>query len=108
GDVEAVAEEGAQGAAGQLHRRAAELFLLAQEQEVGAELILGERGRVARVVLAELAHVADVFVLGGRAVIFELDKVRELCEGGMSWFKHKAASVPVDAGTRSPPTQKPL
>src|ERR1043166_554941 len=89
GDLQAVAEEGAQGATGQLHGRAAELLLLAQEQKVGAQLILSEGGRIAVVMLAELAHVADVFVLGGLAIIFELDKVRELCDGRMDSMFHR-------------------
>ena len=111
GDVEAVTEETAQGAPGELHGRAAELLLLAQEQEVSAQLILGQRGRVALVMLAQLAYVTDVFVLGGLAIIFELDKVRELCQGWISRdgrVNHRAGSVPVSAVTRSPPTQKTL
>jgi hypothetical protein len=52
---------------------------LAQEQEVGAELVLREGERVALEVLAALADAADVFVLGGLPVIFELDKRGELC-----------------------------
>ena len=68
----------AEGTAGELHGRAAELLLLAEEEEVGAELVLGERGRVALVMVGEPADVADVFLFGGVAKIFELDKRGEL------------------------------
>jgi hypothetical protein len=60
--------------------RAAELLLLAQKEKGGAKLLLSEAERIARVMFIGLAHVADVLVLGGRAIIFELDKGRELCE----------------------------
>ena len=106
GDAQAVAEEAAQGAAGQLHGRAAEALLLAQEEEVSAELILGQRGGVGPVVFGQLADVADVFVPGGLAVIFELDKVGELCDGGERLSNHGAASVPASAGAGTPPDEK--
>jgi len=67
---------------------------------------LGEGGRVALEVFAQLAQVTDVFFFGGRAKVFELDKRGELCDGGIS--NHAAASVPVDAESCSPPDQKKL
>ena len=51
GDVQSVAEESAERTAGELHGRAPKLFLLAHEQEVGAQLVLGEGGRGARVIV---------------------------------------------------------
>ena len=63
-DPQAFAEEGTQGAPGHLHGGAAELLVLAQEEVVGADLILGESGRIALVVFAQLADVADVFLFG--------------------------------------------
>jgi len=51
--------------------------------------------------VAEAADVADVFFLGGRAKVFELDKRGEF---GDRWgVIHTAASVPVSAEARSPP-----
>ena len=54
--------------------------------------------------VAEAADVADVFFLGGRAKVFELDKRGEF---GDRWgVIHTAASVPVRAEARSPPILK--
>ena len=73
------------------------MLLLAQEEEVLAQLILGERERIAAEMFGELAHVTDVFLFGGRAVIFEFDKLLELCDGGMGMMKsgcHRPARMP--------------
>ena len=80
-ELEVFAEETAEGAFGDLHGGGPELPDLAQFEIIGADLILGERGRVALVMVAEAADVADVFFLGGSAKIFELDKRAELCNG---------------------------
>ena len=48
-----------------------------QEQEVGAELVLGERGLIALEVFAQLAEVTDVFFFGRSAEILEFDKGHE-------------------------------
>ena len=77
---------------------------LAQFEKISAHLILGEEGRIAPVMVAEAADVTDVFFLGGRAKVFELDKRGEF---GDRWrVIHTAASVPVRAETRSPPIKK--
>jgi hypothetical protein len=83
GEAMAIDEEGAQGKLGRLHGRAGVVLLLAQEQKAAAELILGERERIAAEVRCEFAHAADVFLPGGRAMVLELDKLLELCDGGM-------------------------
>ena len=54
------------------------MLVLAQEQEVFAELVLAERSRVTLEMLGELADIADVLLLGGRPVVFEFDKLLEL------------------------------
>ena len=82
-DAEAVLEKRPQGALGHLHGRGPELPHLPQFEIIGAHLVLGQRGRVAPVMVAEPADVADVFLLGGTAKIFELDKRGELCDGWM-------------------------
>ena len=51
--------------------------MLAQEQEVLAQLVLGERGRVALKVFGQLADIADVLLFGGGSVVFEFDKLLE-------------------------------
>ena len=97
-----VLEEGAQGTASHLHGGGAELADLAQFEVIGAHLVLGERGRVALVMIAEPADVTDVFFFGGIAKVFELDKRGEFGDRWMSSI-HTAASVPVSAETCSPP-----
>ena len=49
---------------------------LTQFEKIGANLILGERGRVALVIVPEPAEMA-AFYFGGLPVVFELDKGRE-------------------------------
>ena len=80
-DLVAIDEEGAQGIAGGLHGAVGVELDLAQEQEVLADLVLGEGERVALEMVGAAAHVADVFLAGGRAVIFEFDKLLEFCDG---------------------------
>ena len=53
-------------------------LVLAQEQEVLALLVFGERGRVALEMFGQLADIADVFLFGRCAVVFEFDKLLEL------------------------------
>jgi hypothetical protein len=103
GALMAIDEEGAQGELGRLHGRAGVVLVLAQEQEVGAQLIRGEGERIDAEMFGEFADVADVFLFGRRAVIFEFDKLLELCDGGIGSMNHKAARLPVSAETRSPP-----
>ena len=69
GELEAFAEEAAKGKLGHLHGAGGVVLVLAQEQEVLAELIFGERGRIALEVLGQFAHVADVFLFGGRSKV---------------------------------------
>ena len=54
--------------------------MLAQEQEVLAQLVLGESGRVALEVLGQLADIPDVFLFRRLPVIFKLDVVFELSD----------------------------
>ena len=56
-ELEAVAEEATEGKLGDLHGAGGVTLVLAQEQEVLAELILGERGWIALEMLGQFAHV---------------------------------------------------
>jgi hypothetical protein len=78
GDLDAIQIEGQQRVLGCLHGSGLVVLVLAQEQEVLAQLVFGERGRVALEVLGQLADIADVFLFGGRPVVFEFDKLLEL------------------------------
>src|SRR5208282_1372723 len=69
-DLDAVFVEAAQSELGRFHGAVLVMFVLAQEQEVLANLALGERGRVALEMLGQLADVADVLLFGGRPIIF--------------------------------------
>jgi hypothetical protein len=74
--------ERAQGTFGQLYGpRAAELFVLAQEEVVTAQFVLGGAGGNVLEVIGKPPHVANAFLFGGLTTIFELDKVREPCDG---------------------------
>jgi len=48
GDLDAIQVEAQQRVFGHLHRAAGVMFVLAQEEEILPDLVLGERGRVAR------------------------------------------------------------
>jgi hypothetical protein len=63
------------------HGRATELLVLAQEQEVLAELILAERGRVTLKMIGQPPHVTDIFLFGRTFEVFEFDKLLESCDG---------------------------
>ena len=68
--LDAVQIEGPQGILGRLHRAVFVMLVLAQEEEVLADLVLGERGRVALEMFGEFADVPDILLFGGRPVIF--------------------------------------
>ena len=53
-----------------LHGRGVVMFVLAQEQEVLADLILGEDRRITLEVFGQFADVADVLLFGGWPIIF--------------------------------------
>ena len=63
-DLEAVQVEAAQGKLGGLHGAVRVVFVLPQKQEILAQLVLGERGRVTLEMLGELADVPHVFLFG--------------------------------------------
>src|SRR5439155_22727410 len=91
--------EGEQRVFGRLHGSGLVVLVLAQEQEVFAELVLGERSRVTLEMLGQLADIADVLLLGGRRVVLEFDKLLELREGGI---------VDLHSGRRTPSDEEPL
>jgi hypothetical protein len=47
--------------------------VFAQVDEVGAQIVLGERGRIALDMIGQPADIPDVLLLGLGPVIFELD-----------------------------------
>ena len=96
--VQTLAEKAAQTGPRQIHRAAAVMLVLAQEQEVLAQLVLGERGRVTLKVLGQLDEVADVFLLGLGPVVFEFDNRLELLDTWIreEWF-HSGGRMPARA-----------
>ena len=60
------------------HGRAGEVLVLAQEQEVLAQLIFRQRGRVALEMIGQAADITHIFLAGGRLEVFEFDKFAEL------------------------------
>ena len=86
-----------EGVLGTLHRGGLVVLVLPQEQEVLAQLVLGEGGRVALKVLGELADVTHILLFGGSAKIFKLDVLLELGDRGIVNY-HRLGSMPVNAG----------
>ena len=72
-------------------------LVLAQEQEVRAQLILGQRGGIALEMLGEFTDVANVLLFGRSAEIFKLDVLFELSDRGIVNY-HRLGSMPVSAG----------
>jgi hypothetical protein len=58
------------------------MLVLAQKQEVLADLVFRERGRIALEMPGQFADVADVLLFGGGPVIFKLDELLELRDRG--------------------------
>jgi hypothetical protein len=58
-------------------------------------LIFGEGQGIAAEMFGALAHVADVLLFGGRAEVFEIDKLLELCDGGIGSMSHRRARMPL-------------
>jgi hypothetical protein len=77
-DLDAIQVEGQQRVFGGLHGSGLVVLVLAQEQEVLAQLVLGKSGGVALEMLGELADITDVLLFGGWPVVFEFDKLLEL------------------------------
>ncbi|HVT97463.1 MAG TPA: hypothetical protein VHE33_08140, partial [Acidobacteriaceae bacterium] len=71
--------------------------MLAQEDEVLAELILRQGGRVALKVFGELADVTDVFLFGRLAEIFKLDVLLEFGDRRIISFDHRPGRMPACA-----------
>ena len=68
--------------------------MLAQEEEVLAELVLGERGRVALEVFGQFADIPHVLFLGRLAVIFKLDELLEFGDRGIVNMFHRREACP--------------
>jgi hypothetical protein len=77
--------------------------VFAQVDEVGAQIVLGERGRIALDMIGQPADIPDVLLLGLGPVIFELDMFLEFDDGWVvGSFDHNRASLPVSADKISP------
>ena len=70
------------------------MLVLAQKQEVLAELVFAERGRIALEMLGQFADVTDVFLFGGRPEVFQLDKGPELFDRGIVRYFHRGKDAP--------------
>jgi len=97
-DLEALDIEAEQSVFSHLHGAAGVMLVLAQEQEVLAQLIFGERGRVALKVLGEFANIPHVLFLGRLTVIFKLDELLEFGDRGIVRFMHRPGRVPSSEG----------
>ena len=86
GMFEVLGEEGEQGELGRLHGAGAVAPMFAQVEEVSADLVLGEGGRIALVMFGELADVPEVLLFGGRPEVFQIDKLFELLNRRMVEF----------------------
>jgi hypothetical protein len=82
------------------HGGASELFVLAQEEEVLADLVVSQGGRVALNVIGQPADHPHLLLFGRRAVIFEFDKLSVLLDRGIG--KHRGGRA-LPSGTISPP-----
>jgi hypothetical protein len=71
-------------------------LVLAQEQEVRAQLILGQRGGIALEMLGEFTDVANVLLFGRSAEIFKLDVLFELSVRRIV-DNHRLGRMPVSA-----------
>ena len=80
-----------------LHGGGLVALVLTQEQEVLAQLVLAQSGRVALEMLGELADITDVLLFGGSAKIFELDVLLELGDRRIVNY-HRPGRMPVSAG----------
>ena len=69
--------------------------MLAQEQEVLAQVVLGERGRIALEMLGQFADMPDVLFLGRLPVIFKLDELLELSDRRIRSVFHRPGRVPL-------------
>ena len=64
------------------------MLVLAQKQEVLAQLIFGEGSRVALEMLSKFSDVADILFLGRLTKIFKLDVLLELSDRRIVCYMH--------------------
>lgn len=74
-DAEVIVEEDTQSHLGLVHGGRLVVFLLAEEDEVVADLAFGEGARIGLEVLAEHANVGEVGIDRARSVVPKLDKL---------------------------------
>src|SRR2546427_7425774 len=68
------------------------MLLLPQKQEIFADLLFAQAGRVRLKMLSQFAHHPHVFVLGDRSIIFEFDKLLILSDRRIVSVYHKGAA----------------
>ena len=71
------------------------VLVLAQEEEVLADLIFAECGWIALKMLGQLAHITDVFLFSWLAIIFKLDELLELGDRWMGSMYHRRERMPL-------------
>ena len=86
GEFKALAIEAAQSELRRFHGAMLVMFVLAQEQEVLPQLVLGQCGRIALEMLGEFAEIADILLFGGLSIIFEIDVLLELSDRRLGIF----------------------
>ncbi len=70
--------------------------MLAQEDEVLAQLVLGQGGRVALEVFSQLANIAHILFFGRLAEIFKLDVLLEFSDRRIVYL-HRPGRMPACA-----------
>jgi len=68
------------------------MLFLAQSQEILAQLVFVQRGRIALEMCRQFADVSHVLFLGRLAIIFKLDEVLELSDRGIGYM-HRPGSM---------------
>jgi hypothetical protein len=87
------------------HRAGAQLALLTKVEKVALELFLRDDRGVCRIIVAEPAKLADVFLFGSRPEIFEFDKIPELFDRRIV-IKHRAGRMAFCETNFLPESQK--
>ena len=74
------------------------MFVLAQKQEVLAQLIFGEGGRVALEMFGQFSDIPDILFLSRLTEIFKLDVLLELSDRRIRSVFHRLGSMPLSKG----------
>src|SRR5439155_5711574 len=74
------------------------VLVLAQKQEVLAQLIFGEGGRVALEMFGQFSDIPDILFLSRLTEIFKLDVLLELSDRRIRSVFHRLGSMPLSKG----------